>query len=64
MGGKAWVYAEREEKVEGKHCLGEETVPFLEGKIGVARGESNAQMIFECVDHTLGRVTVVGIRGN
>ena len=42
MGGKAWICAVRAEQVEGKHCLGDETVPFLGGKFGIARGESSA----------------------
>ena len=31
VGGKDWVYTGRAEKVEGKHCLGYETVPFFGG---------------------------------
>ena len=52
------------EQVEGKHCLGDETVPFLGGKVWVARGDSSANIILECADRTLGGVAAVGIRGN
>ena len=34
------------------------------GKVGVARSESGAKMIFECADRTFGGVAVVGVRGD
>ena len=34
------------------------------GKVGVARGESGAKIIFECGDRTFGGVATVGVRGN
>ena len=64
MGRKAWVYVGISEEVESDHGLGNGTIPFLGGKVGVARGESGAQIIFGCVDHTLGGVASVGVRGN
>ena len=38
-------------------------IPFLGGKVRVARSESNAKMIIECADRTFGGVTAVGVRG-
>ena len=64
MGGKACVCVGRVGQVEGKHCLGDETVPFLGGKVGVARGESSAKMIIECADRTFSGIASVGIWGN
>ena len=64
MGGKACVCAGRAEQVESKHCLGDETVPFLGGEVGVSRGKSSAKIIFECADHTFGGVAAVGICGD
>ena len=64
MGRKTWVSAGIVDQVEVNHCLGDDTVPFLGGKVGVARGESSAKMILECADHTFGSVVAVGIRGN
>ena len=43
--------------------MGDETVPFLVGKVGFARGESVAKMVFECTDCTFGGVAAVGVRG-
>ena len=63
MGGKAWVCAGSSEEVEGDYGLGNETVPFLGGEVGVARGESGAKMIFECADCTFGGVAAVGVQG-
>ena len=34
------------------------------GKVGVARGESDEKMIFECADRTFGGVAAVGVQGN
>ena len=42
--------------------MGDETVPFLGRKVGVARGESGTKMIFECADRTFGGVAAVGVR--
>ena len=42
----------------------DETVPFLGGEVGVARGESSANMIFECADRTFGGVATVGVWGD
>ena len=39
-------------------------IPFLGGKVRVARSESNAKMIIECADRTFGGVTAVGVRGD
>ena len=64
MGGKARVCAGRSEEVESDHGLGNETIPFLEGKVGVARGESGTNMMFECADRTFGGVAVVGVQEN
>ena len=64
MGGKAWVCGGRAEEVESDHGLGNETVPFLGGKVGVARGKYGAKMIFECSDRTFGGIVAVGVRGN
>ena len=58
------VCAGRAEEVEGDHGLGNETIPFLVGKVGVARGESSEKMIFECVDSTFGGAAEVGVQGN
>ena len=44
--------------------MGDETFPFLGGKVGVARGESGAKMIFECEYRTFGGVAAVGVRGD
>ena len=44
--------------------MGDETVPFLGWKVGVARGKSVAKMIFECADCTFGGVAAVGVRGD
>ena len=44
--------------------MGDETVPFLGGKVGVARGESSAKMIIECADRTFSGIASVGIWGN
>ena len=44
--------------------MGDETVPFLGGKVGFARGESSAKIIFECADRTFAGVAAVGIQGN
>ena len=63
MGVKAWVCAGRADQVESKHCLGDGAVPFLGGEVGVARGESSANMIFECADRTFGGVAAVVIWG-
>ena len=43
--------------------MGDETVPFLGGEVGVARGESNARMVFECADYTFGGTAEVYIWG-
>ena len=64
MGGKAWVCAEISEEVESDHSLGNKTIPFLGGKVKVARGESGAKMIFECAYRTFGGVVAVSVRGN
>ena len=64
MGGKAWVCALRAEEVESDDLLGNETIPFLGGEVGVARGDSGAEMIFEDADRTFGGVATVGVRGN
>ena len=64
MGGKALVFAGRVEEVESYHGLGNETIPFLGGKVGVIRGMSGAKIIFECADRTFGGVAAVGVRGN
>ena len=64
MGGKAQVCAGISEEVESDYGLGNETIPFLGGKVGVARGESGANIIFECVDCTFGGVAEVGVRGD
>ena len=34
-----------------------------EGKLGFARSESDAKMIFECADHTFGGVAAVSVQG-
>ena len=52
----------RAEEVESDHGLGNETIPFLGGKVGVARGESSANMIIECADRTFSGVAAVGVR--
>ena len=52
------------EEVESDHGLGNETIPFLREKVGVAGGESGAKMIFECVDRKFGGVAAVGVWGN
>ena len=44
--------------------MGDETVPFLGGEVGVARGESITKMILEFADRTFGGVTAVGIWGD
>ena len=44
--------------------MGDETVPFLGGKFGVARGKSSTKIIFECADRTFGSVSAVGIWGD
>ena len=64
MGGKAWVCAVRSEEVESDHGLGNEMIPLLRGKAGFARGDSGANIIFECEYHTFGGVAAVGVRGN
>ena len=64
MGRKAWVYVGISEEVESDHGLGNGTIPFLGGKVGVARGESGAKIMFECADCTFGGVAEVGVRWN
>ena len=44
--------------------MGDETVPFLGGGVGVARGQSSAKMVLECVDRMFGGVVVLGIWGD
>ena len=44
--------------------MGGETVPLFGGKVGVARGESSAKMIFEYMDRTFGGVSTVCIWGD
>ena len=63
MGGKDWVFAVIAEEVESDNGLGNETIPFLGGKVWVARGNSGANIIFECVDSTFGGVAAVGVQG-
>ena len=43
---------------------GGETVPFLVGEVGVARGESSAKVILECANCTFGGVSVMFIWGD
>ena len=64
VGGKAQVCAGISEEVESDYGLGNETIPFLGGKVGVARGESCENMIFEYADCTFVGVSAVGVRGN
>ena len=64
VGGKARVCAGRSEEVESDHGLGNETIPFLGWKVGVAGGESGAKMISECVYRRFGGVVAVGVWGN
>ena len=64
MGGKTWVCEGREEEVESDYGLGNETIPFLGDKVGVARGNSGTEMIFEGADHMVGGVAVVGVHRN
>ena len=64
MGRKAQVCAGRSEEVESEHGLGNEMIPFLGGKVGVARGKSGAKMIFKCEDRTFSGVAEVGVRWN
>ena len=63
MGGKDRVCAGISDEVESNHGLGNETIPLLGGKVGVARGESGANMISECADCTFGGVVAVGVQG-
>ena len=42
--------------------MGDDTVSFLGGKVGVARGKSSAKIIFECADCTFIGVAAVGVR--
>ena len=44
--------------------MGGETVPFLVGEVGVARGESSAKVILECVNCTFGGVALMFIWGD
>ena len=44
--------------------MGDETVPFLGGKVGVARGKSGEKMIFEWADRTFYGVAAVGVWGD
>ena len=44
--------------------MGDETIPFLGGKVSVARCESGTEIIFEGADCTFGGVAAVGVRGN
>ena len=44
--------------------MGDETVPFLGGEVGVARGESNAKVIIECANCTFRGVAAMCIWGN
>ena len=64
MGGKAWVCAGRAEQVESEYCLGDDTVPFLGGEVGVAIGESSAKVIIECDNCTFGGVAAMCISGD
>ena len=50
------------EEVESDHGLGDEAIPFLGGKVRVARSKSGAKVIFECVDCMLCCVAEVGVR--
>ena len=64
MGGKDRVCAGRSDEVQSDHGLGNDTIPLLGEKFGVARGEYGVKMIFECADCTFGGVAEVGERGN
>ena len=64
MVGKVKGFALISEEVDSDHGLGNETIPFLGGKVGVARGKSSAKIIFECADCTFGGVAVVGVQGD
>ena len=52
------------EQVESEDCLGDEMVPFLGGEFGVARGESSAKVIIECVNRTFGSVAAMCVWGD
>ena len=64
MGGKAWVFTGRAEQDESEDFLGDETVPFLGGEVGFARGESSAKMILECANRAFNRVTAMCVWGD
>ena len=64
MGIKDRVCAGRLEQLESDQGLGDEAIPFLRGKVWVARSDSGAKMIFECADCTFIVVVVVGVQGD
>ena len=43
--------------------MGDEAIPFLGGKVMVARSESNAKIIFECANCTFCGVALVVVCG-
>ena len=43
--------------------MGDETVPFLGGEVGVARGSFSAKMILECVNCTFSCVAAMCVWG-
>ena len=59
VGGKAWVRARGAEQIESEYCLGDETVPLLGWEVGVTRGQSSAEVIFEGENCTLGGVVAM-----
>ena len=58
-GGEFWIGARITEKVESEDCLGDEAIPFAEGKIRVAGGKTREEMIFEGLDGPFGRIAPV-----
>jgi hypothetical protein len=47
--------------VEGDVALGEETIPFCEGEIGVAGGEAGDEVVLPCLDGSFGCVATVAV---
>ena len=63
MVGNLRVCVGGSDQVESYHGLGDESIPFLGGKVRVARGKSGANVIFECADCTFCGVAAVGVQG-
>ena len=63
MGGKVGVDVRGSEEIQGEEGLRQETVPEMEGKVGVCTAESGNEMILEGADGAFGRVASMDMGG-